>query len=504
VSASLVLLAPMRLEARAARAGAPALAIRRTGMGARRAQRAGEQLRHDGTATALVVGLCGALDPALRPGDVVLASELRGPDGASIPCPDPSVLAGALRAQGLRVHVGPIASSTRLVTGGRRAPLARTGALAVDMESAWIAAAAGATPVATLRVVLDTPDHELRRPWRTVTNLLRARAVLREACRVVAAWAEVLGDREVLLAGPRASCAGVVRAVAAVREALQQYGAPLYVRKQIVHNARVVAELERDGAVFVEEVHEVPKGATLVFSAHGVSPAVREQARRRGLTVIDATCPLVAKVHAEARRFAADGFDIVLIGHEEHEEVEGTVGEAPEHIQVAATAEDLDGLTIADPERVAYLTQTTLAVDETAELVASLRERYPAAVGPGSDDICYATQNRQDAVRALAGECDVLIVVGSSNSSNSRRLVEVAARAGSEARLVESAQHIPLDLLAGARRIGVTAGASAPEALVQEVVDALGGLGHVSVSERVVRSETLHFKLPVPQNPTGA
>jgi 4-hydroxy-3-methylbut-2-enyl diphosphate reductase len=274
-----------------------------------------------------------------------------------------------------------------------------------------------------------------------------------------------------------------VRAVDIVRQALADRGAPIYVRKQIVHNAHVVSELEQLGAVFVEEIDEVPEGATVIYSAHGVSPAVRSAAADRGLDVIDATCPLVAKVHAETRRFARRGFDIVLIGHDGHEEVEGTVDE-------------VENVVVADPSRVAYLTQTTLAVDETALAVKALRARFPELAGPRSDDICYATQNRQDAVRALASECDIVLVVGSENSSNSRRLVEVAERAGCPAQLIERADDIQPELLRGVRSVGLTAGASAPEELVEGVVAAIGGLGSVSVSERIVATEAVHFKLP--------
>jgi 4-hydroxy-3-methylbut-2-enyl diphosphate reductase len=309
-------------------------------------------------------------------------------------------------------------------------------------------------------------------------------------------WARALDERELVLAAPRASCAGVVRAVDIVERALEEHGAPLYVRKQIVHNTRVVAELEERGVVFVDELDEVPTGATLVFSAHGVSPAVRAEARRRELEVVDATCPLVAKVHAEARRFAREGYDLVLIGHEGHEEIEGTVGEEPERTQVVASVEEAARIEVRDPERVAYLTQTTLAVDETASVVDALRTRFPALAGPASDDICYATQNRQDAVRELASDCDAVLVVGSRNSSNSRRLVEVANRAGCQAELVDGPAELPLSLLAGRRRIGLTAGASAPEALVQEVVSALRGLGPATVSERSTTTEDVHFKLP--------
>jgi 4-hydroxy-3-methylbut-2-enyl diphosphate reductase len=263
-----------------------------------------------------------------------------------------------------------------------------------------------------------------------------------------------------------------------------------------VHNAHVVYELERRGAVFVDDVDEVPAGATVIFSAHGVSPAVREHAAARQLDVIDATCPLVAKVHAEARRFAAGNFEIVLVGHEDHEEVEGTVGEAPGHTRVISTIEEARSIELSDSGRVAVLTQTTLAVDETADIVDALRARYPALAVPASEDICYATQNRQDAVRAIARDCELILVVGSPNSSNSRRLVEVAERTGCRAQLVGRADEIAPEELVGVKRIGVTAGASAPESLVAEVVSALAGLGGVSVSELTVATEDMRFNLP--------
>jgi 4-hydroxy-3-methylbut-2-enyl diphosphate reductase len=490
---SLTVLAPLSVEARAVRAGAGWAKVHRIGMGPRRAARGARVA--EGADAVLIAGFCGALDPELEPGDIVLASELRGPTGTT-PCPDPAILAGVLRRGGLRVRVGPIASSQRLVVRERRRTLQRTGALAVDMESAWLAAGVRAQPLVTLRVVLDTHRQELHRPLRTVAGAATAYRTLRRASALVEDWARALGPREVVLAAPRASCAGVVRAVEVVERALEDRGAPIYVRKQIVHNAHVVADLKRRGAIFVDEVDEVPLGATVIFSAHGVSPAVRAAAEQRGLEVIDATCPLVAKVHAEARRFARSGFDIVLIGHEGHEEVEGTFGEAPAHTQVIASADAVDDVRVDDPGRVAYLTQTTLAIDETAGVVDALRGRFPALVGPASSDICYATQNRQDAVRALATDCDVVLVVGSGNSSNSRRLVEVAARAGCRAVLVERAEEIPPELLIGAGRVGLSAGASAPESLVTGVVRALDGLGGVSVSERSVAGEDVHFKLP--------
>jgi 4-hydroxy-3-methylbut-2-en-1-yl diphosphate reductase len=282
-----------------------------------------------------------------------------------------------------------------------------------------------------------------------------------------------------------------------VERALDSYGPPVYVRKQIVHNVHVVRDLERRGAVFVESAEEVPEGATIVFSAHGVSPEVHSQARARHLHVIDATCPLVTKVHAEARRFAGAGYTIFLIGHDGHEEVEGTTGEAPRSIRLIQKAEDVDRLAVDDPDRVAYLSQTTLAVDEVDEVVSALRDRFPQLTGPGSADICYATQNRQDAVKVLARECQLLLVIGSENSSNSKRLVEVAEREGCRAALIDDETDIDPAWLVGAETVGVTAGASAPEVLVDRVLEALGGLGSVKVEERQVTSESMRFTLPV-------
>ena len=493
--ADLLVFAPMALEARAIRAGAPWSRVEKIGMGPRRARAAARLTHQPGERSALIAGVCGALDSRLEPGDVVLASELRTAE-KTLPCPDPTILAGVLRRGGLRVHVGPIVSSTGLVFGERRRELALAGALAVDMESAWLADDARAQPLTTLRVVLDTPRYEFHHPARAAIAARRAFRALRQASSLLEAWALALGQRDVVLAAPRASCAGVTRAVEIVERALEQRGAPVYVRKQIVHNEHVVDELERRGAVFVDDVDEVPAGATVIFSAHGVSPAVREHAAARQLDVIDATCPLVAKVHAEARRFAAGNFEIVLVGHEDHEEVEGTVGEAPGHTRVISTIEEARSIELSDSGRVAVLTQTTLAVDETADIVDALRARYPALAVPASEDICYATQNRQDAVRAIARDCELILVVGSPNSSNSRRLVEVAERTGCRAQLVGRADEIAPEELIGVKRIGVTAGASAPESLVAQVVSALAGLGSVSVSELTVATEDMHFNLP--------
>src|SRR5919109_3950022 len=272
---------------------------------------------------------------------------------------------------------------------------------------------------------------------------------------------------KIYLAAPRGYCAGVDRDVQTVERALDLYGAPVYVRKEIVHNKHVVAQLREKGAVFVEEETEVPEGSTVVFSAHGVAPAVHENAERRQLFTIDATCPLVTKVHVEARKFASEGYTIVLIGHAHHEEVEGTMGEAPGQILLVESEEDVDRLQIDDPDRIAYLTQTTLSVDETRSIINRLREKFPKVVGPRTDDICYATTNRQAAVKAMAGECDLMLVIGSRNSSNSNRLVEVSREAGTEAYLIDNELQVDDGWLAGKRTVGITSGASAPDELVQ-------------------------------------
>ena len=303
--------------------------------------------------------------------------------------------------------------------------------------------------------------------------------------------------RRVLLAKPRGYCAGVDRAVQAVEIALELYGAPVYVRKQIVHNSHVVASLEARGAVFVEEAGEVPEGAVVVFSAHGVAPQVRAEAAGRGLRVIDATCPLVTKVHNEARRFAARGYDIVLIGHAGHEEVAGTTGEAPGHIRLVDGPQDAAAARVRDPAKVAWLSQTTLSVDETQQTVAALRARFPLLADPPSDDICYATQNRQAAVKAIAAGAELVLVVGSPNSSNSVRLVEVARDAGAGAAyLVEDASALRPQWLDGVRTVGLTSGASVPEELVAGMLAALADAGFTQVEEVEAVPERMQFALP--------
>ncbi|GAA5183724.1 4-hydroxy-3-methylbut-2-enyl diphosphate reductase [Rugosimonospora acidiphila] len=303
--------------------------------------------------------------------------------------------------------------------------------------------------------------------------------------------------KRVLLAKPRGYCAGVDRAVQTVEEALKLYGAPIYVRKQIVHNKHVVATLEARGAIFVEENDEVPEGATVIFSAHGVAPEVYEQARERGLRAIDATCPLVTKVHQEARRFAAEDYDILLIGHEGHEEVIGTSGEAPANIHLVDGPEGVDSVTVRDPAKVVWLSQTTLSVDETMETVTRLKERLPLLQSPPSDDICYATQNRQHVIKEIAPSCDVVLVVGSRNSSNSVRLREVAVDAGARAAyLIDYASEIDPEWLTGAETVGLSSGASVPEDLVVEVLAALAERGFADVEEVATVNERLTFSLP--------
>jgi 4-hydroxy-3-methylbut-2-enyl diphosphate reductase len=304
-------------------------------------------------------------------------------------------------------------------------------------------------------------------------------------------------DKRVLLAAPRGYCAGVDRAVIAVEKALEMHGAPIYVRKEIVHNKFVVETLTERGAIFVSETDEVPEGARVVFSAHGVSPAVREAADARSLLTIDATCPLVTKVHKEAVRFAREGQTILLIGHTGHEEVEGTAGEAPDHTIIVNSPDDVDGIEVPDPENVVWLSQTTLSVDETMETVRRLRERFPSLQDPPSDDICYATQNRQVAVKKLAPECDLVIVVGSANSSNSVRLVEVALQSGARAsHRIDRATELLDEWFEGVATVGVSSGASVPEILVRDLLDALAARGFADVTEVRTATEDLMFSLP--------
>ncbi|WP_020421275.1 4-hydroxy-3-methylbut-2-enyl diphosphate reductase [Amycolatopsis sp. ATCC 39116] len=483
-----VVVAPMRVEASALRT--PGLVVLRGGMGPRRAAESAQRLAEAGR-PVLVAGVGGALVPEVRPGDLVVATEIDGPDGR-VPLHSAPVLAAALRRLGLTVHLGPIASAPSVVDGAERARYARNGALAVDMESAEFASLPG--PVAVVRAIVDTPDQPLWRPGTVLRGLSGLRS-LRAAVPALREWCEAAGEGELLLASPRSFCAGVERAIEIVERALERYGAPVYVRRQVVHNAHVVRRLEALGAVFVQEVEEVPRGATTVLAAHGVAPAVRAAAQARDLRVIDATCPLVMKVHTEVKRYTGRGDTVFLIGHADHEEVEGTVGEAPERIVVVEDAEA--AAHVRAPEGgVAYAMQTTLAVDEADEIASVLRSRFPGIEGPRRDDICYATTNRQRAVTAVAEEADLVLVVGSANSSNSVRLVEVARRRGTRARLVDDVSEVDLRWLAGVKRIGITAGASAPPDLVAELVRCLRGLGRSTVTERAEADEDVVFTLP--------
>src|SRR5246127_1440505 len=302
--------------------------------------------------------------------------------------------------------------------------------------------------------------------------------------------------KTLFLLKPRGFCAGVVRAIDVVRIALEAFGPPIYVRKEIVHNSFVVDELRGKGAIFVDSEDEVPNGERIIYSAHGVSPEVREHSTRRGLRVIDATCPLVTKVHVEAVKFAKEGYSLILIGHRDHDEVIGTLGEAPLVTQVVGSPEEVDSLTVPDPRRIAYLTQTTLSLDETKDIVAALQKKFPEIKGPAAQDICYATENRQVAVKEVASDADLMLVVGSDNSSNSNRLVEVARNLGTNAHLIDSYKNIKPEWLEGARTIALTAGASAPECLVEEVVKFLTTKGFDNVKELEVMPEHVRFGLP--------
>jgi 4-hydroxy-3-methylbut-2-en-1-yl diphosphate reductase len=491
-SGGLLVLAPLRLEARAVRRGIRESSSRilRTGMGATRASKVAKESQPSPFSAMVVMGTAAGVAEDLRPGDLVVATEVS--DGlTTVQLPGADLLAAELRRAGLPARAGKIATVPKLVKAAKRAELAAEGYLAADMESTALVGAAKGRPAAVIRAVSDGGFGP-----GMVTGGVAALRSLRRAAPVAELWAAACAERTVLLAGPRSFCAGVERAIEIVERALELRGAPVYVRKQIVHNTRVVADLEERGAVFVDELDEVPDGATVVFSAHGVAPAVRDAASGRGLSVIDATCPLVSKVHAEARRFAREGYTVALIGHAGHEEVEGTLGEAPESTVLVQTAADVAKLAPSDPSKVAYLMQTTLAIDEAEDVAGALRARFPQMRAPGSDDICYATTNRQAAVRAVAAEADMVLVAGSKNSSNSVRLVERSERAGTPAHLIDGATDIELSWLSGVSVVGLTAGASAPPAVVSEIITALSGLGTVTVTERVTTTESVQFGLP--------
>jgi len=533
----LLVLAPLRVEAMAlgpratSRVGPATLEIERIGMGPAKARDAAHRLRATGLSTTgpraalaktvapwaagaraaapvapaaaappyaavAVAGLGGGLGDDLVPGELVVADRLIDTEGTEVArLASAPLLSAELRRLGLRARTGTIVSTDHIVTGDERAALAALGATAVDMESTAVAAQGWGMPLAVLRAISDTPGEELFSPAGARGAWAGLRA-LRASRHALANWAAAVGQREILLAEPRSFCAGVRRAIETVERALDRYGAPVYVRRQIVHNAHVVSQLEEAGAVFVEELAEVPDGSCVVFSAHGVGTAVHEEAAARQMFSIDATCPLVSKVHNEARRFAGSGRQLVLIGHAGHDEVEGTLGTVP-GTALVSSADDVTVIDL-DPSRpTAFITQTTLATDEVAGVITALGQRFSDLARPAASDICYATQNRQEAVRQMAPDCDVVLVVGSPNSSNSNRLVEVARRCGTSAHLVDSKLDLRLSWLVGARRVGVTAGASAPEELVREVVDCVAALGSASVEERSTGNEHVSFPLPM-------
>jgi 4-hydroxy-3-methylbut-2-en-1-yl diphosphate reductase len=488
----LLVLAPLRIEANAVRRGLTRSTshVLHTGMGATRARKSVGKSQQDPFGAVVVMGTAAGLGDDLSAGDLVVASEVT--DGeTTVALPGADLLAAELRRAGLTARAGRVITVQKLVKSSERSRLAADGYLAADMETAALLDAANGRPMAVIRAVSDGGFG----PGMVGGGLAALRS-LRKAAPVAEKWAAACRERTVLLAGPRSFCAGVERAIEIVERALEMRGAPVYVRKQIVHNTRVVSDLEQRGAVFVDELDEVPNGATVVFSAHGVAPAIRDDASVRGLSVIDATCPLVSKVHAEARRFAKEGYTVALIGHAGHEEVEGTLGEAPDSTVLVQTAEDVAHLNVDDPSKVAYLMQTTLAIDEAADVAGALRDKFPQMRAPGSDDICYATTNRQAAVRAVAEEADLVLVAGSANSSNSVRLVERSARAGTPAHLIDGATDIDLSWLSDVSVVGLTAGASAPPAVVSEIITALSGLGAITVTERVTTTESVQFGLP--------
>ena len=492
----LVVAAPLHVEAAAVASAWPAARVVRSGFGRGGALQTAERLAEDDAARRglVVAGTCAAVSDTLRPGDVVLADHID--DGRElVAMPPVGLLERELRRRGLRVHRGTVRTVERILGPADRRALSETGAIAVDMESTWLLSRPLAAQTAVVRCVVEPAERGLISPW-VALDAARGLHALRECGKALGTWGRALAGRTVLLAEPRSYCAGVERAIDIVRLALQQRGAPIYVRKQIVHNTHVVESLRQQGAIFVEELADVPRGATVIFSAHGVSPAVRAEAAERGLHVIDATCPLVAKVHAEARRFVARGDNVVLIGHAGHEEVEGTMGEAPGLIHLVEDAGDVDALELDGDRPVTYLTQTTLGIDDTRDVIAHLGERFTSLAPPPADDICYATHNRQRALTEVARRSDLVLVVGSETSSNSKRLVEVAEREGTPAELIDDERGIDLRWLAGVETVGVTAGASAPEHLVRRVIAALAELGPLTVEDSVLTSETVHFRLP--------
>jgi 4-hydroxy-3-methylbut-2-enyl diphosphate reductase len=488
----------LTIEAKAFGAGAGAARVERTGMGPARAAATAAALRATATdeSAVAVVGLGGSLVRGLEPGELVVADKVFAADGAVVcELPGAALLAAELQRAGLPARVGGVVTADHIVSGEEeRAALASVGAVVVDMETSALLGAPWGRPVAVVRAISDAPGQDLISP-RGLASVAKALRAIKASAPVLEAWATACGSRTVVEAEPRSFCAGVSRAISSVEAAIARFGTPIYVRRQIVHNEHVVSDLETKGAIFVRELDEVPDGATVVFSAHGVGRSVRAEAGLRQLQVIDATCPLVAKVHNEVRRFSERDYELVLIGHAGHDEVEGTLDEVP-GIRLVETPDDVASLDIQPGSKVAYATQTTLAPDEVETTVNALRDRFSDLTGPRSSDICYATHNRQEAVKALAEDCDLVLVVGSATSSNSRRLVEVARRAGCRSELIDDESGLRLDWLSGAARIGLTAGASAPDFLVHRVAAALGALGELDIQRRPGRHEAVSFSLP--------
>lgn len=393
--------------------------------------------------------------------ELYVASELVYPDGRTALCPAAPMVIGTLRREGRKTRTGPL----RLSPAG--------------------------TPQAAHAALMESTDGQA-----IVALAVTAAGPSLAAEGSIEVWSRAMRSRTLLLASPRSFCAGVDRAIVMIEYLLTESDGPVYVRKQIVHNTHVVADLAARGAIFVDELDQVPDEARVVFSAHGVSPQVRAEAQRKRLQVVDATCPLVTKVHSEARRFAERGHTVVLIGHAGHEEIEGTLGQAPEQTVLVEDAADIDRLELPHPSKVSYLTQTTLAVDETSDAIDALMQRFPEAQGPGSDDICYATTNRQHALRGVAERADLVLVIGSANSSNSVRLAELAERFGTPAHLIEDVSHIRPFWLERVTTLGLTAGASAAPGLVHDTVRALAGLGAVLIEEHTTTVENAHFAPP--------
>lgn len=485
---------PLSFEALAFRGGCTGASVIRTGMGPGASAKSAAKLREWAPpgAPVAIVGVGAGLDPSLRAGELVVASELRGPWGSRFLRGAP-MLVRELQRCGLTAREGVVISRRSIVWGSERSSLAREGACLLDMESSWLADALGDRPLAVVRAVSDTSGT---RPWALPMAGLAALRSLRKAAPALERWAGACKGRSVVLASPRSFCAGVERAIQTVETCLERYEGTVYVRRHIVHNRHVVADLEKKGARFVAELDDVPDGATVVFSAHGVAPSVRLEAERRSLNVVDATCPLVAKVHTEAKRFSAAGYEVVLIGHAGHDEIEGTMGEAP-RTHLVATPDDVERLDIPPGRKVAYLSQTTLSPEDVDSVVSALRGRWPDLRGPAADDVCYATQNRQEALSAVLPGADVVIVVSSPTSSNGNRLAELAARHDKSVQLVEDASFLDLSSIEGASTIAVTAAASTPDEDVRSVVDALRSFGPLDVSEVAVTTEKIRFPLPM-------